>query len=86
MRVRTAIAEPDSDPRPAGRIPDDMDRLAAVLHGRRSRMAEAERLNALCRMRTLPELAGTIFPGSEAEGVLGQHPPRGRRLGEGVAD
>ncbi len=71
MRVRTAIAEPGPDPRPAGRIPDDMDRLAASLHGRRSRVAEAEHLTDLCRVRTLPELAQTVFPGSEPEGVLG---------------
>jgi len=54
----------------ARQVIDDLDYLAARLHGRRSRMAEAERLTALCRIRTLPELAHTIFPGSDFQNVL----------------
>lgn len=40
---------------------NDLDFLAAYLHGRRSRLAEAERLDALCRLRTIPELARTVY-------------------------
>jgi vacuolar-type H+-ATPase subunit C/Vma6 len=43
----------------------DLDYLAARVHGRRSRMAEAERLDSLCRIRTVPELARTIHPQME---------------------
>lgn len=35
---------------------NNLDYLATRLHARRSRMAEAERLDALCDVRTLPEL------------------------------
>ncbi len=41
----------------------DLDFLAARLHGRRARLADAERLEALCRLRTLPELARAVYPG-----------------------
>lgn len=40
----------------------DLDYLAARLHARRSRLAEAERLDALCRVRTVPELAHALQP------------------------
>jgi vacuolar-type H+-ATPase subunit C/Vma6 len=43
-------------------VVNDRDYLAARLHGRRSRMAEAGRLDALCRSRTLSECAFAIFP------------------------
>ena len=33
-------------------------------------MAEAERLDGLCRIRSLPEFYHTIFPESEFKGVL----------------
>lgn len=69
MRVRTIITAQESDPPQAGRIPDDLDRLAATLHGRRSRIAEMERLTDLCRTRSLPELAQTLFPGLDHTGV-----------------
>ncbi len=46
------------------RTATDLDFLAANIHGRRSRLAEAERLDALCRIRTLPELARALFPES----------------------
>ena len=41
---------------------DDLDYLAARLHGRRGRLAEAERLDALCRLRTIPDLARAVLP------------------------
>jgi len=40
----------------------DLDFLAANVHGRRSRLAEGDRLEALCRLRTLPELARALMP------------------------
>lgn len=43
----------------------ELDYLAARLHGRRSRLAEAKRLEALCRIRTIPELARTVYPDTE---------------------
>ncbi len=39
----------------------DLDFQAAVVHGRRSRLAEAERLDALCRVGTVEELAEAVF-------------------------
>ena len=68
MRVRSAIA--DSDTVSARQVADDPDYLAARLHGRRSRMAEAERLTGLCRIRSLSEFTRTVFPGSESQEVL----------------
>ena len=68
MRVRTAIADPDLAS--ARRIADDLDYLAARLHGRRSRMAEGERLTGLCRIRSLSEFTHTIFPESESQELL----------------
>lgn len=47
------------------RATTDLDYLDARLHGRRSRMAEAERLDALSRLRSLPELARAVAPGLE---------------------
>lgn len=44
---------------------NDLDYLAARFHGRRGRMAEAVRLDGLCRLRTIPELAHAIFPDAE---------------------
>lgn len=44
---------------------NDLDYLATRLHARRSRMAEAERLNALCRIRSVAELANIVFPNAE---------------------
>jgi vacuolar-type H+-ATPase subunit C/Vma6 len=42
------------------RMPVGLDFLAARLHARRSRLAEAERLDALARLRTIPELVRAI--------------------------
>jgi vacuolar-type H+-ATPase subunit C/Vma6 len=47
----------------------NLDYLAARLHGRRSRMAEGERLDALCRIRSIEEYARTLFPEAEFQGV-----------------
>lgn len=41
---------------------NDLDYLAARLHGRRSRMAEAARLDDLCRIRAIPELGRALQP------------------------
>jgi vacuolar-type H+-ATPase subunit C/Vma6 len=38
---------------------NDLDYLAARLHARRSRMAEGDRLDELCQIRTIPELSRT---------------------------
>jgi vacuolar-type H+-ATPase subunit C/Vma6 len=46
---------------------NDLDYLAARFHGRRSRVAEAERLDALCRLRTIPELADAVFPDTKTQ-------------------
>ena len=72
MRVQTAVADSGTAPAIAARrrIAHDLDYLAARLHARRSRMAEAERLDALCRIRGLPELFHAIFPESEFKGIL----------------
>lgn len=43
-------------------LANDLDYLAARLHGRRSRLAEEDRLDALCRLRSVPELAHTLYP------------------------
>jgi len=47
----------------------DFDYLVARLHGRRSRMAEGDRLNALCRLNTLTDLYQSVFPASDLKGV-----------------
>lgn len=43
----------------------DLDYLAARLHGRRSRLGEAERLEELCRLRSIPELGSALYPEQE---------------------
>jgi vacuolar-type H+-ATPase subunit C/Vma6 len=48
----------------------DVDFVSALLHGRRSRLAEAERLDALCAIRALPELVHMIEPGAPNESVV----------------
>lgn len=47
-------------------LTNDADFLAARLHARRSRLAERERLDQLCGVRTVPELAHTVFPHADA--------------------
>ena len=45
----------------------NLDYLATRLHARRSRMAEAERLDALCAVHTLPELSRAVQMETEYE-------------------
>ena len=45
-------------------LPADLDFLVARLHGRRGRLAEADRLDALCRLRTIPDLVRAVCPGA----------------------
>jgi len=49
---------------------NDTDYLVARIHGRKSRLAEAERLDRLCRIRNLSDLAATIFPDTEYHGIM----------------
>ncbi len=44
------------------RTTTDLDFLSATIHGRRGRLAEADRLDELCRLRSLPALARALFP------------------------
>ena len=44
-------------------VEKDLDFLAARLHGWRSRLAEGDRLDELCRIRTVGELARRVTPG-----------------------
>ena len=48
---------------------EDLDFLAARLHGRRSQMAESERLDGLCHIRNLPEFIRTIYAEADLNGV-----------------
>ncbi len=49
---------------------NDIDYLAARLHGRKSRMAETERLDRLCRIRNLSDFSATIFPDAEYHEII----------------
>lgn len=51
------------------RVANDLDYLAASLHARHSRMAEGERLDGLCHIRSLSEFFNTICPASEIENI-----------------
>ncbi len=82
MRVRSELTDLKSEPRASGRMPNDLDRLAAALHGRRSRMAEAERLAELSRAHGIPEMVQILFPGSDHADLLGLQ----RRLVQGLVD
>lgn len=46
---------------------NDLDYLAARAHGRRGRVAEAERLDSLCRLRTINDLAHAIYPDADLQ-------------------
>lgn len=48
---------------------NDLDYLAARLHGRRSRLAEARRLDELCRLPNVPELGRAVYPGNEFRAI-----------------
>lgn len=54
---------------------NDLDHLTARLHGRRSRLAEAGQLDALCRLRDLSSLIHALYPGQEVQtaGQFQQH-------------
>jgi vacuolar-type H+-ATPase subunit C/Vma6 len=47
-------------------LPVDLDFLVARLHGRRQDLAEGDRLDVLCRLRTVSDLARAILPDSRA--------------------
>ena len=72
MRVQTTIANSGSASAISTkrRITNDLDYLVARLHAHRSRMAEAERLDGLCRIRSLPDFFRAIFPESELKGLI----------------
>ena len=72
MRDQIAMTGPDPTQTIVStrRIANDLDYLTARLHARRSQMAETERLDGLCRIRSLPEFCLTIFPESEFAGNL----------------
>lgn len=46
-------------------IVNDLDYLAACLHGRRSRLAEGERLKAVCGLPDVSELGSAVYPEAE---------------------
>ena len=72
MRFQPTIAESSTASAITGkrRIANDLDYLMARLHARRSRMAEAERLDGLCRIQSIQEFFRTIFPESDFKGIL----------------
>lgn len=43
----------------------DLDFISALLHGRRSRLAEGRRLDGLCRLPSLPEVWRGLYPNTE---------------------
>jgi len=47
----------------------NLDYLVARLHGRRSRLAEEERLEPLCRLSNLAELSRAVLSGAEVASV-----------------
>jgi V/A-type H+/Na+-transporting ATPase subunit C len=49
------------------RMPTGMDFVSARLHGRRSRLMEDARLDDLCRLRSIPELARVLFPDAQVQ-------------------
>lgn len=52
------------------RMPTGIDYLSARLHARRGQLAEGERLDALCRLRTIPELARALFPNTPLQSSI----------------
>lgn len=73
VRLQTTIADPSVTLADDGtrRTAKDMDYLVARLHARRSLMAEADRLDSLARIRSLPEFIRAIFPKSEFKEIFG---------------
>jgi len=72
VRVQTTITDSGSALAisTSRRITNDLDYLVARLHARRSCMAEAERLDGLCRIRSLPDFFRAIFPESDLKGLI----------------
>jgi len=60
----------------------DTDFVSALLHGRRSRLAEADRLDALCAIRSVSELVHAIEPKAPNESVIDLQ----RRMVSGLAE
>ena len=50
-------------------LPVNLDYLLARLHGRRRRLVEADRLDALCRLRSVPDLIRAVYPESHSASV-----------------
>lgn len=48
---------------------NDLDYLAARLHGRRSRLAEARRLDGLCRLPNVNALGDLLYPATEFRAI-----------------
>ncbi len=72
MRLQASVADSGASSFIATKrhIADDLDFLAGRLHARHSRMAEAEKLDVLCHIRSLPEFFSIIFPKSEIKQTL----------------
>ena len=51
-------------------IPTGLEFVAARLHGRRATLAEAARLDALCRMRTVGELGRALWPDAATDSAI----------------
>lgn len=51
-------------------ITDNLDFLAARVHGRRRQMAEDDRLETLCRLGTIPQFAAAVMSGVQTESVV----------------
>ncbi len=50
---------------------NDLDCLAGLLHGRRSRLAEGDRLDALCHLRDLSEFSRAVDASAESHAAAG---------------
>ncbi|MFA7368442.1 MAG: V-type ATPase subunit [Kiritimatiellales bacterium] len=64
------------------RIPMEKNFLAAMLHGRRSRLAETGRLDELCLIHTVHELARVLYPDEPAASASELQ----RRMAAGLLD
>ncbi len=65
MQTSTVESSGASDILLSRHIAKDLDYLAARLHARRSRMAEAERLDSLSHIKNLAEFFQAVFPSHE---------------------
>jgi len=64
MRLRTAQPSAGNTPMKPPTV-NDLDYLGALLHGRRSRLAEGGRLEALWRLRNVSELGRALYPDTD---------------------